>query len=93
VFGCSIDELLSRNDTENGIPFVVKTIVDFLLSDDNPKIEGLFRISGNAAHVRELKNAFDKGNVERSTSFKLKISTHTHTLNTLNTHTHFGLSF
>jgi hypothetical protein len=64
VFGSSISTLLSRNDTVDGIPFVVKTIVEFLLSGDNPKTEGLFRVSGNAAHVKEVKNFFERGSVQ-----------------------------
>jgi hypothetical protein len=31
------------------------------LQDKNPTLEGIFRVSGNQQHVKDIKAVFDKG--------------------------------
>jgi hypothetical protein len=61
VFGLEFSELCRRDDAMDGIPFVVKCCTEFLLDGTNPETEGLFRVSGNAQHIKDTKAIFDRG--------------------------------
>lgn len=52
---------MKREDTVNGIPQIVQMATEFILQGDNAKLEGIFRVSGNQQHVKDLKAVFDKG--------------------------------
>jgi hypothetical protein len=61
VFGVDIADVVKREDTVNGIPQIVQMATEFILQGDNAKLEGIFRVSGNQQHVKDLKAVFDKG--------------------------------
>lgn len=58
VFGVSLDDIFRRDDTP--IPYVVSqcTMAVEMFGLD---VEGIYRLSGNASHVTQLKAVFDSG--------------------------------
>eukprot|EP01114_Cavostelium_apophysatum_P008167 TRINITY_DN20489_c0_g1_i1.p1 TRINITY_DN20489_c0_g1~~TRINITY_DN20489_c0_g1_i1.p1 ORF type:complete len:222 (+),score=29.79 TRINITY_DN20489_c0_g1_i1:51-716(+) len=59
VFGVSLGDILAREKRIDGIPFIVRRLVDHLQS--HIETEGLFRMSGPSAELGELKASFTKG--------------------------------
>lgn len=57
VFGILLEELVRREETNLGIPIVVHRILTYL--DSVLEVQGIFRLSGGAESVRNLKKAFD----------------------------------
>ena len=53
---------MKREDTVEGIPQIVSMATNYILQGDNAKLEGIFRVSGNQQHVKDLKAVYDKGN-------------------------------
>eukprot|EP01091_Cochliopodium_minus_P000628 TRINITY_DN1054_c2_g1_i2.p1 TRINITY_DN1054_c2_g1~~TRINITY_DN1054_c2_g1_i2.p1 ORF type:complete len:1053 (-),score=324.55 TRINITY_DN1054_c2_g1_i2:49-3207(-) len=61
VFGKPLADILNRQDTISGIPFIVKNCVDALMKDNKVASEGIFRISGNKEAIDEIRSKLDKG--------------------------------
>jgi len=58
VYGVPLVTLVTREKSNDGIPFLVKTTVEYLKT--KKETEGLFRISGGTAEVGQLKETFNK---------------------------------
>jgi len=58
VFGVSLARILEREKPIDGIPFIVKTTVEYLKK--KKETEGIFRLSGSSAEVAQLKQLFNK---------------------------------
>ncbi|XP_063579590.1 protein FAM13A isoform X15 [Pongo abelii] len=60
LFGVSLQELQRQGLTENGIPAVVWSIVEYLTQHGLTQ-EGLFRVNGNVKVVEQLRLKFESG--------------------------------
>ncbi|XP_012579604.1 PREDICTED: protein FAM13A isoform X2 [Condylura cristata] len=60
LFGVSLQDLHQQGLTENGIPAVVGTIVEYLTRHGLTH-EGLFRVNGNVKVVEQLRLKFESG--------------------------------
>ena len=59
VFGTRLEEVLMIEYNKTGIPEVIEKTVSYL--KNCYEIEGIFRKSGNAVYVDELKRSFNRG--------------------------------
>lgn len=57
VFAVPLPKLLEREKSHDGIPFVVKSTVEHVKK--HKETEGIFRLSGSTAEVKELKEFFN----------------------------------
>ncbi|KDQ62796.1 hypothetical protein JAAARDRAFT_171394 [Jaapia argillacea MUCL 33604] len=62
LFGVPLEELMGYDGEKGGIPRVVRDCIQFL-RDRGLEDEGLFRRSPNSALLRQVKDAYDRGNV------------------------------
>uniref|UniRef100_A0A7N5K127 Family with sequence similarity 13 member A n=1 Tax=Ailuropoda melanoleuca TaxID=9646 RepID=A0A7N5K127_AILME len=60
LFGVSLQDLQQQGLTENGVPAVVGTIVEYLVKHGLTQ-EGLFRVNGNVKVVEQLRWKFESG--------------------------------
>uniref|UniRef100_A0A8C0T049 Rho-GAP domain-containing protein n=2 Tax=Canis lupus TaxID=9612 RepID=A0A8C0T049_CANLF len=60
LFGVSLQDLQQQGLTENGIPAIVGTLVDYLTKHGLTQ-EGLFRVNGNVKVVEQLRWKFESG--------------------------------
>ncbi|XP_030879694.1 protein FAM13A isoform X3 [Leptonychotes weddellii] len=60
LFGVSLQDLQQQGLTENGIPAIVGTIVEYLVKHGLTQ-EGLFRVNGNVKVVEQLRCKFESG--------------------------------
>ncbi|KAF6371701.1 family with sequence similarity 13 member A [Rhinolophus ferrumequinum] len=60
LFGVSLQDLQQQGLTENGIPAVVGSIVEYLTKHGLTQ-EGLFRVNGNMKVVEQLRLKFESG--------------------------------
>ncbi|XP_058403482.1 protein FAM13A isoform X2 [Diceros bicornis minor] len=60
LFGVSLQDLQQQGLTENGIPAIVGTIVEYLTKHGLTQ-EGLFRVNGNVKVVEQLRLKFESG--------------------------------
>ncbi|XP_045850227.1 protein FAM13A isoform X1 [Meles meles] len=60
LFGVSLQDLEQQGLTENGVPAIVGTIVEFLVKHGLTQ-EGLFRVNGNVKVVEQLRWKFESG--------------------------------
>ncbi|KAL9650538.1 hypothetical protein ABK040_004757 [Willaertia magna] len=60
LFGISLKDVLKRKREEksNGVPYLVTTVMDYIVKE-GPAIVGIFRISGNATVIEQIKRDFD----------------------------------
>jgi len=60
IFGVTLEEAVRRKSTlVEGSPDIVVKCVNYL--SDKVKEEGIFRLSGSSAQLKELKESFDRG--------------------------------
>ncbi|CAG5104981.1 Oidioi.mRNA.OKI2018_I69.chr1.g1727.t1.cds [Oikopleura dioica] len=57
-FSVELDVLIQK---QGDLPIVPKEIIEFLLKDDNIKIEGIFRRSASNLAIRDSKTIYDQG--------------------------------
>ena len=62
VFGVSLDDLLRRDGS--AIPLVVYQCLQ-AVDLFGLEVEGIYRLSGSAAHVAKLRAIFDNGKIQR----------------------------
>ncbi|KAI0033134.1 hypothetical protein K488DRAFT_78077 [Vararia minispora EC-137] len=62
LFGVPLGELMGYDGEKGGIPRVVKDAIQYL-RETGLQDEGLFRRSPNSALLRQVKEAYDRGNV------------------------------
>ncbi|XP_047573919.1 protein FAM13A isoform X5 [Lutra lutra] len=60
LFGVSLQDLQQQGLTENGVPAIVGTIVEYLVKHGLTQ-EGLFRVNGNVKVVEQLRWKFESG--------------------------------
>ncbi|XP_006867839.1 PREDICTED: protein FAM13A [Chrysochloris asiatica] len=60
LFGVSLQELHQRGLTENGIPTIVRSIVEYLAQHGLTR-EGLFRVNGSVKVVEQLRLKYESG--------------------------------
>ncbi|XP_010981386.1 protein FAM13A isoform X1 [Camelus dromedarius] len=60
LFGVSLQDLHQQGLTENGIPAIVGSIVEYLTKHGLTQ-EGLFRVNGNVKVVEQLRGKFESG--------------------------------
>ncbi|XP_032717673.1 protein FAM13A isoform X3 [Lontra canadensis] len=60
LFGVSLQDLQQQGLTENGVPAIVGTIVEYLVKHGLTQ-EGLFRVNGNVKVVERLRWKFESG--------------------------------
>lgn len=58
MFGVSIRKLVEREKPADGIPFVVKSCIEYVRK--KRESEGIFRISGGTSEVKNLRETFEK---------------------------------
>lgn len=68
VFGVSLDDLLRRDGS--AIPLVVYQCLQ-AVDLFGLEVEGIYRLSGSAAHVAKLRAVFDNGKTESHRYFRL----------------------
>jgi len=61
VFGVRLSALSDRDDCKDGIPDMIRVIVELLSKVENLETEGLFRVSGNDYLLEEWKKKIDEG--------------------------------
>eukprot|EP00794_Sanderia_malayensis_P016921 gene16921-18627_t len=59
VFGVGLEEILSRDGSEIGVPSIVQKMCEFILKN-GLLVEGIFRVNANMKTVEKLKTAIDK---------------------------------
>lgn len=55
--------MAKRESTVDGIPAIVRKLTSYLM-DDNAKVEGIFRHSGNDTLIETMKKQIDSGDPE-----------------------------
>ncbi|KAH9179346.1 CDC42 rho GTPase-activating protein [Lactarius sanguifluus] len=65
LFGVHLEELMGYDGEKGGVPRVVKDCAQYLRQDS----EGLFRRSPNSSTLRQVKEAYDRGQVVSLDSF------------------------
>lgn len=74
VFGIPIEALVDRDKPANGIPHVVKSLVEFLKTSNifcgftiaELSTEGMFRISGSTSEISKIKEHFNKSAADQT---------------------------
>jgi len=61
VFGVDLETLFRRDET--AVPMVVLQCIQ-AVDLFGLRIEGIYRLSGNAAHISQLKGVFNQGGME-----------------------------
>ena len=63
LFGNALPVILQRPDTKDGIPAIVRILMGKLLMDGAAglKLEGIFRVPGDAAEMQELRRLINEG--------------------------------
>ncbi|XP_066240594.1 protein FAM13A isoform X2 [Saccopteryx leptura] len=60
LFGVSLHDLQQQGLTENGVPAIVRNVVEYLTKNGLTQ-EGLFRVNGNMKVVEQLRLKFESG--------------------------------
>jgi len=61
IFGISLEEVMKHPmNQDQTIPLIVLNCMRYLLRNGT-EVEGIFRLSGRAQRIEELKNAYDRG--------------------------------
>ena len=60
LFGVPLERVVINSAGDDNVPAFVSACVDYLSLPDNITSEGLFRLSGSASVVTELRDAFDQ---------------------------------
>jgi len=81
VFGVHLEELLQKEQTQLGIPIVVHRIIQHI--ERASQVEGIFRLSGGAEAVRQLKKIIDNSKDTWSIPFPDEPSTGPHVVASL----------
>ena len=59
IFGVHLMDLLKKENNEEGLPIIVEDCIDFL--SNYYRVEGLFRISGDAKDVKKMISDYNQG--------------------------------
>lgn len=71
VFGCTLDEIMARepataDGTRATVPRLLPALCAGIMALDGARSEGLFRLSGEALKIKELRAQLDRGNYDLS---------------------------
>lgn len=59
-----LDVMARRRSTINGVPLIVRKLTNYLLENENGRVEGIFRHSANDSLIESLKKLIDTGEID-----------------------------